>query len=142
MNCEEKISNINEVPQAFTIRDEHSGIDLLVDTGAFVSIFPVALVPLTDIIQDADIPILVAANGSSIQTHGRASINLRLAGNDFNWNFVVASVQRPLLGADFLAHFNLLVDIAGRRLLFSDTFSTLPLLHSGEHSQIIYFIHN
>ena len=133
----ENVSHVsNEVPQAFTIRDERSGHDLLVDTGAFVSIFPVALVPQKNITQDGDIPTLVAANGSNIKTYGRSSINLRLAGNDFTWNFVVASVQQPLLGADFLAHFNLLVDIAGRRLLSSDTFSTLPLLLTGGNSQI------
>ena len=95
-----------------------------------------SLISSSKITQEDDIPVLVAANGSNIKTHGRSSINLRLAGNDFTWNFVVASVQQPLLGADFLAHFNLLVDIAGRRLLSSDTFSTLPLLLAGGRSQI------
>ena len=34
------------------------------------------------------------------------------------------------MGADFLAHYNLLVDVAGQRLLSAETFSSVPLLTS------------
>ena len=36
------------------------------------------------------------------------------------WNFQLAPVSVPLLGADFLEHFNLLVDIKGRKVACAD----------------------
>jgi cleavage and polyadenylation specificity factor subunit 1 len=124
---------------AFLIRDELSGNRLLVDTGAFLSLFPVSLVSSSHIKHTDDIPDLVAANGSQIPTFGRMDINLRLAGKNFTWNFVVASIRQSLLGADFLAHFRLLVDVAGHRLLDSDSFSWMPLYtsrHTGINSSV------
>ena len=35
----------------------------------------------------------------------------------FSWPFVIADVRKPLLGADFLAHHSLLVDVSKRRLV-------------------------
>ncbi len=35
----------------------------------------------------------------------------------FCWAFVIADVGRPILGADFLHHFNLLVDLTNSQLL-------------------------
>ena len=39
----------------------------------------------------------------------------------FPWVFIVAGVQRPILGADFLQHFGLLVDMKRRQLLDTTT---------------------
>ena len=38
----------------------------------------------------------------------------------YTWNFQLTPVSVPLLGADFLQHFNLLVDIKGRRVVHAD----------------------
>ena len=38
----------------------------------------------------------------------------------YTWNFQLAPVSIPLLGADFLEHFNMLVDIKGRKLVHAD----------------------
>ena len=38
----------------------------------------------------------------------------------YSWNFQLAPVSVPLLGADFLGHFNLLVNIKGRKLVHRD----------------------
>ena len=35
----------------------------------------------------------------------------------YTWKFQLAPVSVPLLGADFLEHFNLLVDIKGRKVV-------------------------
>ena len=51
---------------------------------------------------------LVAANGSPIPTYGRHHLNLRIGKRTYAWSFVVADVTIPLLGADFLAHYQLL----------------------------------
>ena len=54
----------------------------------------------------------VAANGSRILTYGSKSIGLSFAGSTYKWDFIVANVSIPIIGADFLANFNLLVDVA------------------------------
>ena len=41
----------------------------------------------------------------------------------YSWNFQLAPVSVPLLGADILEHFNLLVDIKGRKLVHADALS-------------------
>ena len=42
----------------------------------------------------------------------------------FTWDFVIAAVTFPLLGADFLCAHNLLVDVGNRRLVNSQTFAS------------------
>ncbi|BHF70385.1 hypothetical protein SprV_0301343500 [Sparganum proliferum] len=59
-----------------------------------------------------------AANNSSIPTFGQRSITLDLGlRRIFRWVFIIADVSVGLIGADFLAHFNLLVDLKNRRLV-------------------------
>ncbi|XP_029675867.1 uncharacterized protein LOC115243212 [Formica exsecta] len=41
----------------------------------------------------------------------------------FKWKFCIASIQRPILGADFLSHYVLLVDMKRRQLI--DTITSL-----------------
>ncbi|XP_076059465.1 uncharacterized protein LOC143036093 [Oratosquilla oratoria] len=60
---------------------------------------------------------LHAANKTKIDVFRKPtltlSLNLRRA---FEWTFYVAEVSQPILGADFLNHYGLLVDIQRRRL--------------------------
>ncbi|CAK9810898.1 Transposon Tf2-9 polyprotein [Anthophora plagiata] len=67
---------------------------------------------------------LAAANGTPIATYGTKTLTLNLGlRRDFTWRFVVADVSKPIIGADFLAHFGLLVDIRNQRLI--DQISTI-----------------
>lgn len=65
---------------------------------------------------------LYAANGSAIRTYGllRKSLDLGLRRN-FTWDFIVADVTCPIIGADFLRHFQLLVDMRNTQLLDGQT---------------------
>ena len=45
---------------------------------------------------------------------------LPLRSKVYTWNFQLAPVAVPLLGADFLEHFNLLVDIKGWKVVHTD----------------------
>ena len=65
---------------------------------------------------------LQAANRSTITTFGERSLTLDLGlRRTCRWVFVIADVQQPIIGADFLRHFNLLVDMRLCRLLDSMT---------------------
>ena len=61
---------------------------------------------------------LAAANGTPIKTYGRITRSPDfMLRRDLTWTFIIADVDKPIIGADFLAHFGLLVDIANGRLL-------------------------
>ncbi|GIX96543.1 retrovirus-related Pol polyprotein from transposon 297 [Caerostris darwini] len=54
---------------------------------------------------------LFAAYGTAIPTYGKRLLKLDLGlGREFNWPFIIAIVSQPIIGADFLRHFGLLVD--------------------------------
>nr|XP_029732873.1 uncharacterized protein LOC115268838 [Aedes albopictus] len=61
---------------------------------------------------------LYAANGSRIATYGteiyKPTFDLRRC---FPWRFIIADVTSPILGADFLKHYGLLVDLQGECLI-------------------------
>lgn len=65
---------------------------------------------------------LTAANRSIIKTYGSKLLNLDLGlRRKFIFPFTLAAVTRPIIGANFLGHFNLLVDIKRRALIDSLT---------------------
>ncbi|XP_043263808.1 uncharacterized protein LOC122404022 [Colletes gigas] len=97
------------------VLDRARNEDYLVDTGSDLCVYPRSFIkgPLPKTKYE-----LFAANGSIIPTYGLkpASLDLGLR-RAFVWRFVVADVSKPIIGADFLAHFSLLVDLKGKQLL-------------------------
>ena len=86
----------------------------LIDTGAAVSALPKSC---ANGISDADSLPLVAANNSTIHTYGNCKrvVDVGLK-REYPWTFIVADVRQPIIGADFLIHYNLLVDLRSRCL--------------------------
>ena len=104
------------------VRDKASGIRFLVDTGADICVFPRRLTPGR--LRKSDY-VLSAANGTPIATYGTRTMTLNLGlRRDFCWRFLVADVSKPILGADFLSHHNLLPDLTNCRLVDSITLLT------------------
>ena len=58
---------------------------------------------------------------------GERHISLQFGLHHFAWPFCLANVDRPILGADFLAANNLLVDVARHRLLDAATLQPLAV---------------
>ena len=104
--------------------DTVSKRQFLVDTGAEVSVVPASGLDRRTMQKGTS---LLAANGSSISTYGMRTLPLHFASNKYRWNFVIADVSRPLLGADFLRSNSLLVDLRGKRLVDAATFHSAPL---------------
>lgn len=99
----------------FRVMDKLSGFRLLVDTGAEVSIIPATA---TDRRIRLRTQSLQAVNTTSIATYGQKSVTLDLGlRRRFQWLFWIADVPYAILGADFLHHFQLAVDMAHNRLL-------------------------
>lgn len=54
---------------------------------------------------------LFAANGTEIKTFGEKYLTLNIGlRRQFSWKFIIADIKTPLIGADFLSHYDLLVD--------------------------------
>ena len=67
-----------------------------------------------------------AVNNSAIATFGDCPLTLNLGlRRAFHWVFIVADVKHAILGADFLRHFNLLVDV--RHCLLVDNTTQLQV---------------
>ena len=92
-----------------------SPLSFLVDTGSAISVVPRQYAkhinPTTQ--------LLKAANGTNIKTFGTATleISIRKLRRTFHWTCFIAEVTSPLLGADFLRHFDLLVDMKRQKLI-------------------------
>ena len=110
---------------AFFLLDTHIGLHLLIDTGACRSLLPKSKVH-SGCIAGTDTN-LIAANGSRILTYGYKTLQLSFAGSKYKWDFIVAYISTPIIGADFLANFNLLVDMANRRLVNASTLASTSI---------------
>lgn len=98
--------------------DRANGQRFLIDTGAEVSV--VAATPAQKLF-----PIglkLYAANNIRIDTYGTRRITLDLGlRRKFSWNFRIAAVPYPIIGADFLKFYGLDVSLKDNRLIDNTT---------------------
>ena len=101
------------------VADKGHKCKYLIDTGAAVSVLPKSC---ANGISDADSLPLVAANNSTINTYGNCKrvVDVGLK-REYPWTCIVADVKQPIIGADFLIHYNLLVDLRSRCLRFMRT---------------------
>ena len=98
--------------------DTLSNQEFLVDSGASVSVF---LGPRLS----SDYGVcLLTADGSPMICRGSILILLPFSCGSsskvYTWNFQLAPVSIPLLGVDFLQHFNLLIDIKDCKLVHAN----------------------
>ena len=103
----------------FHVHDSNNNTRFLVDTGAEVSVLP----PTRSERSRPDNTFsLQAVDGSRIATFGVRSCTLNLGlRRNFRWVFVIANVKQPIIGADFLHHYGLTVDIRHRALRDPET---------------------
>ena len=114
----------------FTLQDPETKVEYLIDTGAARSLFPRRLIGRH---HRKSSFFMKAANGSYISTYGTAEYPLNYGSKRYSWKFLVADVFMPIIGADFLAFFDLAVDVHNRRLFPSGP----PILkHGARHRRV------
>ena len=96
-----------------SIKDINSGKLFLIDSGADVSVFPLTLSPSSS----ASTGSLVAANGTKIKTFGFKMVELLFGSLSLSHRFQVADISKPILGSDFFAQHDLMIDVKNRRLV-------------------------
>ena len=79
-------------------------MSLLVDTSAMLSVLPVQRLPEGCSLERVATPLLTAANGAAVATHGCTNYVVPIGRLELPWRFIVADVSAPIIGADFLAH--------------------------------------
>ncbi|GAA6111958.1 uncharacterized protein LOC117501066, partial [Tachysurus ichikawai] len=89
----------NDSAYLLFVTDSLSGRHFLCDTGAQVSVLPASTMDRH--LGKVGSP-LEAVNQGEIRTYGKRLVPLCFNGQRFTWEFVLADVSRPLLGADFL----------------------------------------
>ena len=122
----------------YYITDRTTDTRFLVDTGAELSVIPRRTFQRKHPI---DPTTLRAANGSCITTYGQKSLTLDVGLRRlFPWIFIIGDVKIPILGADFLSHFSLAIDMKKRKLL--DTLTSLSVTSTNAvHASLPFGIH-
>lgn len=101
------------------ISDKRNGITYLIDTGADISVIPRKMMrgKLTPVDYQ-----LYAANSTIIKTYGSTTQTVDLGlRRPYTWQFTIAEVKQPIIGADFLAYHGILPDLKNRRLIDEET---------------------
>ena len=118
--------------------DTNSSFKFLVDSGAAASIIPYKYFKEYKS-KSLMSPCLYAANGQKICTYGNKELKLTFEGSNktYKWSFIVADIRDAILGADFIAHYDMLVDcrnskIFERKSIISNvesisTFAEIPI---------------
>ena len=102
------------------MHDKNSHTKFLVDTGTEVS---VVLPTHSERSRPQSLLTLQGVDGTRIATYGVRSCTLNLGlRRTFRWIFILANVKHATLGADFLHHFGLVVDIRQCTLADSTTY--------------------
>ena len=66
----------------------------------------------------------------------RKKLRLQVGSRAYEWKFLVADVRRPLIGADFLTHSSLLVDLKNGQLVHPEELNSTPLQRTKRRAQI------
>jgi hypothetical protein len=105
--------------------DLRSKVHFLVDTGADLSIVPTNFLKKCNADQASARFDLRSANGAIIKVHGQKTLAIDIGLKcTFKWTFIVADVTDAILGADFINHFGLVVDLRAKRLYSQDRAET------------------
>jgi len=96
-------------PHRLFLTDRASRVQFIIDPLADVCVYPRRSIHGQ---RDKSDYSLSAANGTTIITYETITLSLDFGlRRIFSWRFVVADVSKPIIGADFLSYYDLLVDI-------------------------------
>lgn len=112
----------------------------LVDTGAEISVL--AATGSRKMKTSSDYR-LYAANNTPIKTYGEKTLKLNLGlRRNFSWTFIIADVRTSILGADFLRHYKLLIDLHRKKLIDKVTELTINAFEVNTSEETIHIINH
>ncbi|GFW84246.1 retrovirus-related Pol polyprotein from transposon opus [Trichonephila clavipes] len=133
--CKERVSSViagMAEPSQHTSRlfllDRKSGQKFLIDSGSEICVIPPS--PTMNKPPQSNFS-LFAANNTKIPAYGMVHKELNLGlRRPFIWTLIIADVSSPIIGADFLKHFNILIDLKKKRLVDVETSLFTPCVFS------------
>lgn len=106
---------MNSSTRRLFLFDKSNKFKFLIDSGADISVLPASKFKASNQLSDI---ILTAANGTTISTFGKRMLNIDLGlSREFPFIFLIADIEKPIIGADFLHKYGLLIDIRNRKLI-------------------------
>ena len=115
----------SRLPRQFKIYAtfENYNTYLLIDTGATYSCLPKSIISRIGGTLDPSPVILSSCSEANIAVYGEIFTNIALPAlrRSYSWNFVVADVSMPILGIDFLSHFNIIINCGNSTITDQDT---------------------
>lgn len=116
-----EIGELSDTATIFRLKisDTSTNMQFLIDTGADVSVIPRG-------VRSAEVKPssmqLFAANGTPIKVYGEVLLKVNLGlRREFSWTFLIAEVTSGIIGADFICHHDLLIDLKRKRLIDNTT---------------------
>ncbi|XP_053969219.1 uncharacterized protein LOC128870592 [Anastrepha ludens] len=93
--------------------------NFLIDTGSDISILPRIFGNKS---AGPSSYRLFAANGTPIKTFGQHQLSLNIGlRRNFTWPFIIADVDKPIIGIDFLNYYGLIIDAKTRKIIDEKT---------------------
>ena len=106
------------------LKDNLSSCWFLVDSIASITVFPAPTSSSASGVK------LLTADGSSVSFYGSRIIPLPFGSSNFDWMFQLAQLSVPILGADYLYHHNLLLNVANQMVFSNSSLGSPALLLS------------
>lgn len=115
----------NNSPRLF-VTDRLSGQTFLIDTGSDVSVLPKSFLNRKIVHIEY---LLHAANSTSIRTYGTRELQLDFSlPKSYSWNFIIAEVQTPIIGADMMKAYHLIPDLTLGKLIDANSLSSVSCI--------------
>lgn len=104
-----------QLTHRLVIQDPTTNIQFLIDSGSDVSIIPHSNRLVTHNLSKFQ---LFAANGTQIKTYGSHTLTVSLGlRRPFQWSFIIADTKDAIIGADFLHHTKIIIDIGYSKII-------------------------
>lgn len=112
--CDSNSNTIAATSPCVSLNDRNTGRLYLIDSGAARSVIP----PTTADRRNKSEICLYTASGAPIATYGTRLLSIDFGlRRIFTWKFIIADVTTPIVGADFLQNFHLILDVKRRKLI-------------------------
>lgn len=124
--CQRQWPTVNAaigVNRLLRVHKANSGQNLLVDSGAEFSLLPPSGANRRCHPRSSN--KLITATGSPIALWGSKLLRLDFGVRMFFWEFCIADVTQPILGADFLAQFALAVNVCRQVIVHLESLETI-----------------
>lgn len=91
-------------------------VSVLIDSGSDFSILPPSICDPSRVLRSLPLPCILSANQQSLNVHGWYNATISIQTIKCSWKFLCADTI-PILGSDFFAAHNLLIDCRSRKIL-------------------------